>query len=69
MHGWVWLALGLVLIVVEIAAAGFFVLWFAIGALIVSWLVWLWPDQGLASQILAWAGLSTLMTLAWFKLL
>ncbi|MBB6155162.1 hypothetical protein HDC30_002385 [Pseudomonas sp. JAI115] len=53
-QGWMWIVLGLVLAVVEIATLGFFVFWFALWALLVSLLVWVKPDLPLHLQVLVW---------------
>ncbi|CAI8760272.1 NfeD family protein [Pseudomonas zeae] len=66
MQGWIWIVVALVLAVVEIATLGFFILWFALGALGVALLVWAWPDLPLASQMLGWAAMSCLMAFIWF---
>lgn len=67
MQWWVWLALGLALVVSEIFTATFFILWFGIGAVLVSLLYWAWPELSITAQLLGWAVLSSLMAFLWFK--
>ncbi|UVJ45640.1 NfeD family protein [Pseudomonas sp. LS1212] len=67
MQWWIWLALGLALVVSEIFTATFFVLWFGIGAVLVGLLSWTWPVLSTTAQLLGWAVLSSLMAFLWFK--
>jgi len=41
---WLWWALGLALVIVEMAAPGVFFLWLGIAAGLVGFLVLAWPD-------------------------
>jgi membrane protein implicated in regulation of membrane protease activity len=54
---WIWLALGLVLAVAEIAIPGVFLIWLAGAALIVGALAWLLP-LNIAWQIVIFAALA-----------
>ena len=55
---WVWGAIGLILLAVEMATGTFYVLWFGIAALIVALLTWLMPDLGINTQLILFAVLS-----------
>lgn len=67
MEWWMWLVIGLVLATLEIITLSFFILWFGLGALLVSLLSYVVPELSIASQVLAWAVLSSLMAAIWFK--
>jgi membrane protein implicated in regulation of membrane protease activity len=55
---WIWGALGLVLIGVEMATGTFYVLWFGVAALCVSIAMWLFPSMSVALQFAMFAVLS-----------
>jgi membrane protein implicated in regulation of membrane protease activity len=60
---WIWLALGLMLAVAEIAIPGVFLIWLAGAALIVGVLAWLLP-LSLAGQIVIFAALAIVAVFA-----
>ena len=64
---WHWVVLGLCLTIAEMAIPAFFVIWFGIGAVGVGLLLLLAPDLSVATQLLVWAGLSSLLVAAWFR--
>lgn len=55
---WMWGALGLILIGIEMATGTFYILWFGIAALCVSMALWLMPNLSTAMQIFIFAVLS-----------
>lgn len=55
---WLWGAIGLVLLAVEMATGTFYVLWFGVAALIMGIVTWLMPNMGSATQLLLYAILS-----------
>jgi inner membrane protein len=55
---WIWAAIGVILLVAEIASATFYLLWFGIAALCVAIAVWLFPSMSYAVQLLIFAVLS-----------
>lgn len=64
---WHWLAIGTVLIVLEIFLPTFASLWFGLSALLVALVLWLIPSLSFAGQMIIWGTLSILLTIAWFK--
>lgn len=63
-HGhWTWASIGLVLIVVEVAAPGAFFLWVGIAAGVTGLLVALIPDLGWQVQLAGFAVLSVVSTI------
>ena len=64
---WHWVVLGLCLTIAEMAIPAFFVIWFGIGAVGVGLLLLLAPDLSVATQLLVWAGLSSLLVAAWSR--
>jgi len=64
---WHWLVLGLVLIGLELVVPSFTIIWFGLGAVLVSIVMALFPGYPLSAQILAWTVASVLFTLAWFR--
>lgn len=63
---WHWVALGLVLVVLEMFVTTFFLLWFGLGALLTGLLVALLP-LSLTAQLLLWSVSSAVMVGAWIK--
>jgi len=59
----IWITVGVVLAVLEIFTATFFILWFAVGAALIGGLALLVPGLSPATQMTAWVVLSLLMTL------
>lgn len=55
---WVWGALGLILLAVEMATGTFYVLWFGVAALCVSVATWIFPELSHAMQFTIFAVLS-----------
>lgn len=55
---WVWGAIGLILLAVEMATGTFYVLWFGVAALCVSIATWLLPEISHATQFAIYAALS-----------
>ena len=66
---WHWVVLGLCLAMAELAVPAFFIIWFGIGAVGVGLTLLIAPDLAVATQILLWAGLSTLLVGIWFRYL
>ncbi len=64
---WVWGAIGLVLLAVEMATGTFYVLWFGVSALSVSIAMWMFPNIPQALQFVMFAALS-ISSLAIWKL-
>jgi membrane protein implicated in regulation of membrane protease activity len=67
MQWWIWLVAGFGLIVLELMLPTFFILWFGIGALLVSLIAYMAPNLQLDMQVLLWVILSSLTTALWFK--
>lgn len=67
MMWWHWLVLGLVLIGLEMIVPSFTIIWFGLGAVLVSIVMALFPGYSLSAQILTWTVASALFTLAWFR--
>ncbi len=57
-----WLILGIALIVAEMVVPGFFLLWMGIGSLLLSLIVWIFPQLPLLAQVLMF-GLLTLSSI------
>jgi membrane protein implicated in regulation of membrane protease activity len=57
---WHWLILGGVLLLVEVAAAGFFFLWLAIAAVITGLVLLLFPGLDWQYQLMLFSGLSVI---------
>ena len=55
---WIWVAIGLLLLAVEIATGTVYVLWFGISALCVAVITWLFPQIAPAIQFAIFAVLS-----------
>ena len=66
---WHWMVLGLCLAMTELAIPAFFIVWFGIGAIAVGIVLLALPDLAVATQMLLWAGLSTLLVVFWFRYL
>jgi membrane protein implicated in regulation of membrane protease activity len=66
---WHWIVLGLCLTIVELAVPAFFIIWFGIGAIGVGVALLIAPDLAVATQILLWSGLSTVLVVFWFRYL
>jgi len=66
---WHWLVLGMLLIGFEIFIPSFTVLWFGLGAMVVSASLWLMPELELSWQFFIWSIFSIVFGLGWFKFL
>ena len=64
---WIWAALGLVLLAVEMATGTFYVLWLGVSALSVAIALWMFPNIPQAPQLAMFAALS-ISSLAIWKL-
>ncbi len=64
---WIWAALGLVLLAVEMATGTFYVLWFGVSAISVAIAMWMFPNIPQAMQFAMFAALS-ISSLAIWKL-
>ena len=66
---WHWMVIGLGLGLLELFIASFFVIWFALGALLVGVALLAIPEMAFSAQILLWTAASVAMTVLWFKIL
>jgi membrane protein implicated in regulation of membrane protease activity len=66
---WHWMVFGLALGLAELAVPSFFLIWFALGALLTGAALLVVPELSLAAQILLWTLASAAMTVLWFKVL
>lgn len=64
---WDWLALGTVLLILEVFGAGGYLLWTGIAAAAVGVITFLVPSLGLEWQLLLFALLSLLTAVGWWK--
>ncbi|MES2637645.1 MAG: NfeD family protein [Pseudomonadota bacterium] len=62
---WIWGAIGLLLLAVEIATGTMYVLWFGISALCVAIATWLFPNMPTAIQFAIFAALSIGALVIW----
>jgi membrane protein implicated in regulation of membrane protease activity len=58
---WAWLTIGLVLVIGEVLATYFVLIWFGVAALAVGLLGWLMPGLDLVGQVVAFGVLSALL--------
>ncbi len=65
---WHWAVLGIGLIIAELAIPAFFVVWFGLGALLVSLILLAIPSLGLTAQVLTWTLASVAMVVLWFRI-
>ena len=65
---WHWAVLGIGLIIAELAVPAFFIVWFGLGALLVSLVVLVAPSMGLTAQLLTWTVASVAMVVIWFRI-
>ncbi|HDS1683767.1 TPA: NfeD family protein [Pseudomonas putida] len=68
MQWWVWLVFGIGLILLELVLPTFFIIWFGIGAVLVSLIALAAPALQLDMQVLLWVLFSSVTTVLWFKL-
>lgn len=64
---WLWAAIGIVLLAVEMATGTFYVLWFGIAALCTAFALWMFPNMPHAMQFAMFAALA-ISSLAIWKL-
>ena len=64
-RAWHWLALGAVLVGIEIVSTTFYFLWLGIAAGIVGALLYVFPDMGVDTQIIVFAVLAVGSTVLW----
>ena len=64
---WIWGAIGLILLAVEMATGTFYILWFGVSALCVAIATWVFPSTPLALQFVMFAALA-ISSLAIWKL-
>ncbi len=62
---WMWAAIGIILLAVEMATGTFYVLWFGVAALCVAVIMWLFPNTSEAIQYAAFAVLSLSSLAIW----
>lgn len=65
---WQWAVLGIGLIIAELAIPAFFIVWFGLGALLVSVVLLVAPSLSLTAQILTWTLASVAMVVIWFRI-
>ena len=63
---WLWVVLGIVLVLAELAVPAFFVIWFGLGALLVG-LALLVAPLGATAQVALWIVASVAMVGLWFR--
>ncbi len=66
---WHWMVLGMCLAMAELAVPAFFIVWFGIGAIGVGLALLIAPEMSVATQVLLWAGLSSVLVVFWFRYL
>lgn len=64
---WQWLVGGLALVLMELVVPSFFIVWFGLGGILVSLLLWLFPTLSLTAQLAIWTLASLAMVLLWFR--
>lgn len=64
---WHWLTLGLILIGLELVIPAFTIIWFGLGAVVVSIIVAVLPGYPIPAQLLTWCVTSVAFTVAWFR--
>jgi membrane protein implicated in regulation of membrane protease activity len=62
---WMWAAIGIILLAVEMATGTFYVLWFGVAAVCVALVMWLFPNISEAIQYAAFAVLSLSSLAIW----
>jgi inner membrane protein len=65
---WHWAVLGIGLVIAELAVPAFFIVWFGLGALLVSVIVLVAPSLSLTAQLLIWTIASVAMVVVWFRI-
>lgn len=64
---WQWAVGGIALILTELAVPAFVLIWFGLGALLVSLMLVVFPEFGFTSQLVVWLLASVGLTVLWFK--
>lgn len=64
---WQWLVGGIALVLMELLVPSFFIIWFGLGAILVSLLLWLAPTLSATAQLATWTLASLAMVLLWFR--
>lgn len=67
MQPWYWLAIGMVLMMLELLMLNLVLIWLGLAAVVVSVCLWLVPSLGVNLQIFLWAISSALLTWAWYR--
>lgn len=62
---WIWGAVGLILLALEMATGTFYILWFGVSALSVAIATWLFPNLALPLQFVMFAALSISSLAIW----
>lgn len=62
---WMWGAIGLILLAVEMATGTFYVLWFGVAALLLAVITWLAPNMSQAAQLFLFSVLSIGALFVW----
>ncbi len=62
---WIWAAMGVILLAVEMATGTFYVLWFGVSALSVAIAMWMFPELPRALQFVMFAALSISSLAIW----
>lgn len=65
---WQWAVLGIGLIIAELAIPAFFIVWFGLGALLVSVVLLAAPSLSITAQLLTWTIASVAMVVLWFRI-
>ena len=63
----VWLCVGLLLIAAETMAPGLFMIWLGLAALVIFFIVWLFPDLSLLMQVVLFVAFSFVMVGIYFQ--
>jgi inner membrane protein len=64
---WHWAVAGIVLILAELAIPAFVLIWFGLGALIVTLFVAVVPNIGITGQLALWLVVSVTLVVLWFR--
>ena len=64
---WHWVAMGMVLVGLELIVPSFTIIWFGLGAILVGAITALLPGIPLSGQILLWTVTSIMFTIIWFR--
>ena len=63
----VWLSVGLLLIAAETMAPGLFMIWLGLAALVIFFIIWLFPDLTLLMQVVLFVAFSFVMVGIYFQ--